>query len=107
MSKNHKQHAEKKVAVVEPIEKIDTVVEDPTPVEPEAEPATEIIGFVSNCERLNIRKESNINAKVVQVVDANNQLAINLEKSTDEWFHVCTEIGTEGFCMKKYVTVNQ
>ena len=93
--------------IVEPVEEIDAVVEDTTPLEPEVEPIVEIVGFVSNCAKLNIRNKPSLDAKIVQVVNVKDHLAINLDKSTDEWFHVVTDIGTEGFCMKKFVTMNR
>ena len=63
----------------------------------------EIIGFVSNCSKLNIRKESNVDSEVLCVVDSGSKLQINLFDSTYGWFSVCTETGIEGFCMKEYV----
>ena len=63
----------------------------------------EIIGFVSNCSKLNIRKESNVDSEVLCVVDSGSKLQINLVDSTHGWFSVCTETGIEGFCMKEYV----
>lgn len=63
----------------------------------------EIIGFVYNCSKLNIRKESNVDSEVLCVVDSGSKLQINLVDSTYGWFSVCTETGIEGFCMKEYV----
>ena len=63
----------------------------------------EIIGFVSNCSKLNIRQESNVDSEVLCVVDSGSKLQINLVDSTYGWFSVCTETGIEGFCMKEYV----
>lgn len=72
------------------------------------EPPTEIMtGLVTNCVKLNIRKEANKEADVVCVVDALTKLIIDPNNSTDEWFSVCTETGVAGFCMRDFVTVDR
>lgn len=65
-----------------------------------------LIGVVSGCAKLNIRKESNIISEPVCIVPEKSVLLIDQDLSTDEWYKVYTETGMEGFCMKKYVTVN-
>lgn len=65
-----------------------------------------LIGVVSGCAKLNIRKEPVITAEPVCVVPEKSVLLIDSDLSTDEWYKVYTEAGMEGFCMKKYVTVN-
>lgn len=77
------------------------------PVVNEAEPVTEVIGMVTKCVKLNIRKEPSIDAEVLCEVVATSPLSIDLENSTDEWLSVGTELGVEGFCMKKYVNIKQ
>lgn len=61
-------------------------------------------GFV-NCPKLNIRKEANIVADIVCVVNESTELMIDMEKSEDEWFKVYTAEGIEGFCMKQFVKI--
>lgn len=67
-------------------------------------PQMSMFGFVNNCSRLNIRKEPNLNAEVLYVADAGDELMIDPADSTDEWLHVCNYGGIEGYCMKKYIT---
>lgn len=57
--------------------------------------------------RLNIRKEPNIDSGIVCVVGVHSELMIEKESSTKEWFKVCTASGCEGYCMKKFVTVEK
>lgn len=71
----------------------------------EAEPV-EKIGVV-NSNLLNIRKEPSTNAEVIGIVRVLDELRINEKNSTDEWFAVCTASGVEGYCMKKFVDINQ
>lgn len=60
-------------------------------------------GCVGNCERLNIRSAPSVEAEVLAVVAEGTTLEINLKESTDDWYCVCTPVGIEGFCMKRYV----
>lgn len=60
-------------------------------------------GVVVGCARLNVRAEPDIDAEIVSVLNAQSEMQINVSKSTDEWFHVCTASGIEGYCMRKYV----
>lgn len=67
------------------------------------EDAKPVIGVVSKCAKLNIRKEPSTSSDVVCEVALNSELMIDLENSTKEWFCVCTAAGSDGFCMKKFV----
>ena len=78
--------------VVQPI-----IVEEPKPV----------FGVVSDCAKLNIRKSPSPNGNVICTVNENTKLMIILEESTTEWYKVCNSAGLNGFCMKKYVTVEE
>ena len=60
-------------------------------------------GVVVNCAKLNVRAEPDIDARIVCVLDAMSKIEIDVAKSTDEWFKVCTAIGVEGYCMRKFV----
>ena len=60
-------------------------------------------GVVSNCIRLNIRKEPRSDAEVVTVVAISDELHVYLDSSTEDWYCVCTATGIDGFCMKTFV----
>lgn len=64
-----------------------------------------VVGVVTDCFKLNIRKRPNIDSEVICVVPAFSELTITMDKSTSKWFKVCTETGETGYCMKKYVAV--
>lgn len=72
--------------------------------EPVKEPIP-VVGVVSGCTRLNIRKNPNSNSEVLCHADAGAKLMIDLDASTHEWYAVCTETGFDGFCMKAYVII--
>lgn len=97
---SHKHHEDP--VLVDSVE----IAED-TRVEEIEEAVAEIIGVVTDCLRLNIRKEPNKDSKVAAIVNCLDEVKIDLEASTDEWYAVCTVAGIEGFCMKKYIAVRQ
>lgn len=65
----------------------------------------EIIGIVTDCLKLNIRKEPNKDSEVVAVVNCTDNLVVDTKKSTDGWYAVSTVSGIDGFCMKKFVAI--
>lgn len=71
-------------------------------VETVAVPET-VEGVVVNCAKLNVRAEAKPTAEVVAILDATSEIEINLAKSTDEFFSICTATGIEGYCMRKFV----
>lgn len=71
------------------------------------ETVKDIIGVVTDCLKLNIRKEPDKDSDVVVVVNCLDELKIDPDNSTDDWYAVCTVTGIEGFCMKKFVAVRQ
>ena len=63
------------------------------------------IGFVTNCKKLNVRKEPKIDSDVICEIDYQTELMINENESTEEFYKVFTAAGIEGFCMKKFITI--
>lgn len=66
-----------------------------------------LVGVVTDCVRLNIRKAPSKTAEPVCVVDVNAALVIDLDGTDKEWFKVYTETGVEGYCMRQYVRVSE
>ena len=64
-----------------------------------------VIGVVTECVKLNIRKEPSKDADILCEVKVDSELQVDLSKSTDDWYNVCTSAGIEGFCMKEYVNI--
>lgn len=67
-----------------------------------AEPTS---GIVTDCLKLNIRKEPNPNSRIVCAIDCLTEVIIDEKESTDEFYKICTVSGIEGFCMKKFITI--
>ena len=81
-------------------------IDDSVSADEIVEETESLIGVVSGCAKLNIRKDPIITSEPVCIVPEKSVLLIDSDLSTDEWYKVYTEAGMEGFCMKKYVTVN-
>lgn len=62
-------------------------------------------GIVTDCFKLNIRKEPDKNAMIVATVNILTKLKVNKEKSTNEWYYVIDEDGNSGYCVKQYIAL--
>lgn len=59
-----------------------------------------------NCNGLNVRAKASTDSEVLTVIHQDDEVVIDSEASTDEWYAVCTATGVSGFCMKQYITVS-
>ena len=71
------------------------------PVEKEAPK----VGVVDNCSRLNVRVAPRMTADVRLIIDKGEEVTLCEKQPKGEWFRVRTQNNTEGFCMKKYITI--
>ncbi len=89
------------------LKKVNTEVEE-TKVETEedsgVQAAPALIGVVTNCSKLNIRKSPDLKSEVVTQVNVKSELGIISDKKKD-WYQVSVIPGVEGYCMKKYITL--
>ena len=70
----------------------------------ETKPLPEMVsGMVVGCAKLNVRKEPNLFADIVCTLNAQSEMEIDVEKSNNDWFYICTATGVEGYCMRKFV----
>lgn len=60
---------------------------------------------VSNCLRLGIYSEPDLDSEIICKVRYLTELEIDLNNSTDDFYKVYTAIGAEGFCLKKFITI--
>ena len=63
------------------------------------------IGVVSNCKKLNVRAEPDINADVICVIDKGTEVSIDMSESTEDFYAVYLVSGVEGYCMKEFIAV--
>lgn len=105
MSKNKQNRVDR--VEVEPVVEVTEVVEAEVAETPEVVVEPEVIvkafGEVTNCSKLNIRKNPTTDADVLCVVEKGTKLVINVDESNDEWHAVETESGVKGFAMKSFV----
>lgn len=68
-----------------------------------------IIGFVSNCEKLNIRNTPDIDSEILIVVNKGTKVEINEELSNDKFYSVTAycpnDITVIGYAMKDFITI--
>lgn len=64
-------------------------------------------GFVTNRKKLNVREEHKTDSAIVCEVDYQTELMIDENESTEEFYKVFTAAGVEGFCMKKFITIQK
>lgn len=64
-----------------------------------------VIGLITDCKKLNIRKEPNVKSEVLCVIDYNSEVIVDDKLSTSDFYAICTSSGIEGFCVRKFVTI--
>lgn len=82
------------------VDTVENIIEEVEETKPEPK-----IGTVTDCVRLNVRKDPNPNAEIICEVSAATDLMIDEEQSTDSFYKVFTAAGVEGYCMKRFVTI--
>ena len=85
------------------VEQVETKKEE-TPEEKPVKVKNVAKGKVIDCEKLNVRRHASLEADIIEVIEEGAIVEINEKRSTDDWYSVCTESGTKGFCMKEYIT---
>lgn len=105
--KNYNQMSKKNYDKTETVEQVENSIEE-TPIE--TEPVEQLIesepieGIV-NCEKLNVRSDATIDSEPVGVINRDSKVFIYEDESTEEFYKVCTATGLEGYCMKKFISV--
>lgn len=65
---------------------------------------TVVEGIVTNCSRLNVRKEADITSEAIFMLDKETIVNIVLEESTEKFYKVCiSDKNIEGYCIKQYI----
>lgn len=61
------------------------------------------IGVIANCAKLNVRSKPSTNGDVVTILNAGDEISIDVDKSTDGWLKIRTVNGVKGYCMSEFV----
>ena len=83
------------------MEVVDKLVEVKEEIKVE-EPKAQMVQGVVNCALLNIRSKPSLNSKVETIISRGQVIAINLDKSTPNFYSVYYD-GISGFCMKQFI----
>ena len=84
---------------------VEDIIPDAEPVEnsvTEKKPE-KVKGVVVGCAKLNVREQMNTNSTILCTLPASSEVRVIVDEVHDEWYHVFTETGIEGYCMKKYI----
>ena len=66
-----------------------------------------LVGFVSGCNKLNVRSNPWIDAQVLTIINENDEVSvIRHENEPADFYQVRTKNDVEGYCMKKYITLS-
>ena len=104
--KNYNQMSKKNYDKTETVEQVENPIED-TPIETEpVEPAKpEPVEGTVGCEKLYVRSDATIDSDPVGVINRDSKVFVYEDESTEEFYKVCTATGLEGYCMKKFISV--
>jgi hypothetical protein len=104
------QNIEEVVESVEnPIETIEEDVESMEEIVSTIEDGienNEIIGKITGFEKLYVRKEANKDSEPVGIVSVEDDISIDINHSTDDFYKVITSNGLEGYCVKKFIKID-
>lgn len=78
------------------------------PEENKPNQATNLLAIVTKCSRLNVRKEADKNSKVVCVIANGNEVTVDLDASTEDFYKVHTVVNdvlVEGYCAKEFIEI--
>ena len=83
-----------------PVSETDTEIQ-------EAKEKVEIVvsGNVIDCDFLNVREQASVDANVVCLISKYDEVMINKNESTEDFYKVCTATGIEGYCMKRFIAI--
>lgn len=73
----------------------------------EPKPEPQVIGVVTECEKLNVRRGSLMASPVLCTVNRGAKLVIDEKESTNEFYRVCTADGVKGYCVKKFINIKK
>ena len=104
--KNYNQMSKKNYDKTEAVEQVENPIEE-TSIETESiEPAKpEPIEGVVGCEKLYVRSDATVDSEPIGVINRDSKVFVYEDESTEEFYKVCAATGLEGYCMKKFISV--
>ena len=83
-----------------PVAETDTEVQ-----ETKEEVEVVISGKVVDCDLLNVREQASVDANIVCKINKDDEVMVNKDESTNDFYKVCTATGIEGYCMKRFIAI--
>ena len=79
-------------------------VEEESEVEEEN---VKMIGIVTGCAKLNVRKEPSKQSDVLCIIDKNTEVEIDTEEETtyEDFYKIVTSTGVKGYCVKSFIEI--
>lgn len=84
-------------------EVIDQIIETGS-VEEIKEEKDVVTGVVKNCSSLNLRNRPNLDSDIITELPVSTKVTI-LHEANATFYRIATPAGVEGYCMKKYITI--
>ena len=66
-----------------------------------------VFGKVVGCSKLNVRQHPTLFSDVLCCLTENTEIEIDEDKSTNDFYAICTPAGLEGFCLKKFIEIRK
>ena len=85
------------------IENTDVINECPVEILETESITTNIKAIVTDCERLNVRSNPDINSDVLKIINNGDKLNIIDLNENSEFYKIIID-NVEGYCMKKFIT---
>jgi uncharacterized protein YgiM (DUF1202 family) len=60
---------------------------------------------VVNCLRLHVFSKPSVDSEIVCKFRYLTEVEIDTERSTENFYKICTAIGAEGYCLKEFITI--
>jgi uncharacterized protein YgiM (DUF1202 family) len=79
----------------------------PKTVEAKKEETPKVVYGTVTAVRLNVRRAPSLDAAVAAIVNMDDELKIDRDKSDKEWYAVTTEKRVRGFVMRKFVKIKR
>lgn len=102
---NNVEKTEQEVSVENLEDEISVVEKDTEVQEVKEEVEVVIRGKVVDCDLLNVREHAFADANIVCKINKDDEVIINKDKSTDDFYKICTVTGIDGYCMKRFIAI--
>ena len=100
--KQNKDKAEKELVSDTITEEVPVITQEDVQETGEEVP---VIGVVVDCLSLAVRAAADRGANILVVINAGNEVTIDMANSTNEFYSVITKLGVYGFCYKAFIKI--